>query len=383
MAKRSAAGSIRQRKDGRWEARYTAGQQQRSVYGQTQREVRQKLTSILSDIDNGTYQVPSKITLDKWLDTWTADYLADVKPRTVSNYKSVVQLHIAPILGKIKLQTLNTAQIQAFYNRLQKDGLSPKTIKNVHGVLHRSLNDAVSVGLIRFNPSTACKLPKVERAEIYPFDEQQIAAFLEAIQADEYEHLFLVTLFCGLRQGEVLGLTWDCVNFETNTLTINKQLQRVRDGSARYALQPTKNSKPRYIKPAQLVMDALRQEQTAQKLARLRAGSIWQNELNLVFTNILGENLPHNTVYSHFKRIAVKIGAPQARFHDLRHSYAVLSLKAGDDIKTVQSNLGHHAAAFPLDTYAYVTEQMKQESASRMDKAIENLLRVNKGSKQA
>ena len=82
MAKRSAAGSIRQRKDGRWEARYTAGQQQRSVYGQTQREVRQKLTSILSDIDNGTYQVPSKITLDKWLDTWTADYLADETTQT-------------------------------------------------------------------------------------------------------------------------------------------------------------------------------------------------------------------------------------------------------------------------------------------------------------
>ncbi len=82
-------------------------------------------------------------------------------------------------------------------------------------------------------------------------------------------------MFCGLRQGEVLGLTWDCVNFETNTLTINKQLQRVRDGSARYALQPTKNSKPRYIKPAQLVMDALHREQTAQKLARSERAKFW------------------------------------------------------------------------------------------------------------
>ncbi len=96
-----------------------------------------------------------------------------------------------------------------------------------------------------------------------------------------------------------------------------------------------------------------------------------------MFTNVLGEKIPPNTVYNHFKKIAAGIGAPQARFHDLRHSYAVLALKSGDDIKTVQSNLGHYTAAFTLDTYAYVTEQMKQESAERMDKTIENLLRVN------
>lgn len=371
MGKRSAAGSIRQRKDGRWEARYTANDTQRSIYGKTQKEVRQKLTAILVELDNGTYQAPNKITLGDWLTIWERDYLKNVKPRTVENYQGVVRLYIAPVLGNKKLQALSTAQIQSFYNGLH---ISPKTIKNVHGVLHRALNDAAAVGLIHFNPSTVCKLPRVIKPDIRPFDEQQIAAFLQAIQGHPYENVYFVTLFCGLRQGEVLGLTWDCVDFQTGTLTINKQLQRHAGG---HSLVPTKNNKPRYIKPAQAVLKVLQRQSMWQKKARVRAGQFWNNELNLVFTNEIGENIAPNTLYTHFKSIAASIGAPQTRFHDLRHSYAVLSLKSGDDIKTVQSNLGHHTAAFTLDTYAYVTEQMKRESANRMDKAIANLLRVN------
>lgn len=372
MGKRSPAGNIRQRPDGRWEARYTVEGKRKSVYGETQKEVRQKLTAIQADIDNGIYQAPTNLTLSVWLDTWQKDYLGDVKPRTVDSYKNTVRLHILPAIGKVKIQSLSTAQIQTFYNGLQRAGLSAKTIKNIHGVLHRALNDAVSIGLIRFNPCTACKLPKVMKPEINPFDEKQMAGFLNAIRGHKYENLFILTLFCGLRQGEVLGLSWDCV--DSGVITINKQLQRVRDGSHSYLLAPTKNDKARYIKPAQTVLNALQSEQVKQNLARLKAGPAWNNDKNLVFTDEFGHSLSAQTVYLHFKKIAADIGAPQARFHDLRHSYAVLALKAGDDIKTVQSNLGHHTAAFTLDTYAYVTEQMKQESADRMEGQIQKLL---------
>lgn len=372
MGSRSAAGSIRQRPDGRWEARYTVEGKRKSIYGETQKEVRQKLTAIQADIDNGIYQAPTKLTLSAWLDTWQKDYLGDVKPRTVDSYKNTVRLHILPAIGKVKIQSLSTVQIQTFYNGLQRAGLSAKTIKNIHGVLHRALNDALSIGLIRFNPCTACKLPKVMKPEISPFDEKQIAAFLNAVRGHKYENLFILTLFCGLRQGEVLGLSWDCVN--SGVITINKQLQRARDGSHSYLLAPTKNDKARYIKPAQTVLDALHREKVKQKLAKLQAGPAWNNDKNLVFTDEFGHSLSAQTVYLHFKKVAADIGAPQARFHDLRHSYAVLALKAGDDIKTVQSNLGHHTAAFTLDTYAYVTEQMKQESADRMERQIQKLL---------
>jgi len=111
-----------------------------------------------------------------------------------------------------------------------------------------------------------------------------------------------------------------------------------------------------------------RREQNEQ---RARAGEVWDNPMNLVFTNPLGGYLVHVTVYKHYKRLVAELGIPELRFHDLRHTYAVNALQSGDDIKTVQGNLGHHTAAFTLDTYGHVTEQMKQASADRMDQFIQ------------
>ena len=102
----------------------------------------------------------------------------------------------------------------------------------------------------------------------------------------------------------------------------------------------------------------------------------FNNKDNLVFTNEIGENLVHLTVYNNFKRIAETLGIPDARFHDLRHSYAVASLSSGDDVKTVQENLGHHTAAFTLDVYGHVTDKMKRDSADRMDAFIKTVQRL-------
>ena len=165
------AGMIRQRPDGRWEARYTVGrnpgtgkQIQKSIYGKTQKEVRQKLTEKLSQIDQGIYTDAVKITLGAWLDIWISEYSGNIKERTRILYDGHIQRHIKPALGAVKLDALNTPAIQKFYNSLQKkNGLSAKTIKNIHGVLHKALQQAVEIGYIRFNPSDACKLPRVER----------------------------------------------------------------------------------------------------------------------------------------------------------------------------------------------------------------------------
>ena len=95
---------------------------------------------------------------------------------------------------------------------------------------------------------------------------------------------------------------------------------------------------------------------------QLKCYGAWSNPLNLVFTNEVGRNLSAQTVYLHFKKLAQSIGLPSARFHDLRHSYAVVALQAGDDVKTVQETLGHHTAAFTLDIYGHVTEQMRRQA---------------------
>lgn len=393
MARKSAAGAgtIRKKtvmRKGKeytyWEARYTEGvdpgtgkQIQRSITGKTQKEVSQKLKAATTAIDSGTYIAPSKMKLSEWLDIWTKDYLGGVKPKTLESYQCQIKNHIKPSLGAIRLEALNTHTIQAFYNTLSKPngdkpGLSPKSVKIIHGVLHKALNQAIAVGYLRFNPADACKLPRVVRKELKPMDDDAIGKFLKAIRCHKYESLFLVTLFTGMRQGEVLGLMWNCIDFERGTILINKQLQKVIGEKDVYNLMSTKSGKGRSITPACYVMDLLRAQKARQAEAQLLAGELW-HQSDLVFTNELGEHLRPHTVYHNFKAVVASIGMPELRFHDLRHSYAVAAIRSGDDIKTVQGNLGHATASFTLDVYGHVTEQMKKESAARMDSFIQGV----------
>lgn len=390
MANKAAAGTgtIRKKtvtRNGKeytyWEARYTAGydpgtgkQIQRSITGKTQKEVAKKLKAATTAIDEGTYTAPSKMTVGQWLDIWTAEYLGGVKPRTVDSYRAIVRTHLKPGLGALKLDALAAHTIQSFYNSLStpQDGqepLSPKTVKNIHGILHKALQQAVANGYIRFNPTDPCVLPKIVRKELKPLDETQIAAFLKAIKGHRYESLFTVTLFTGMREGEVLGLLWDCVDLTKGTAIINKQLQKVRGSNGEYSLVPTKNSKGRTIAIAPSVVKVLQEVKRKQLENRLRCGPVWEDS-GFVFTDELGRHLKHQTVYLDFKKVMEDIGSPDTRFHDLRHSYAVASIKSGDDIKTVQENLGHATAAFTLDVYGHVTDQMKQASAARMEQFI-------------
>ena len=226
---------------------------------------------------------------------------------------------------------------------------------------------------IRSNPADACTLPRVVKKEIKPLDEDATALFIQAIKGHQFECLYLVTLFTGLRQGEVMGLSWDCVDFANGTLNINKQLQKAPGGGSVYKLSTPKNGKGRIITPAPYVMDLLKQQRRRQLEWQLRAGPAWANEWNLVFTNQVGTHMMTRTIYNNFKQVVASIGMPNVRFHDLRHSYAVAAIRSGDDIKTVQANLGHHTAAFTLDQYGHVTEQMKRESANRMQQYIDSL----------
>lgn len=365
-----------------WEARYTAGydpgtgkQIQRSITGKTQKEVAQKLKVVTAALDAGTYIAPSKMTVGEWLDIWQRDYLGGVKPRTVDSYKTTVRARIKPTLGNVKLEALTAHTIQSFYNGHSKGKtpLSPKSVKNVHGVLHRALAQAVRIGYIRFNPADACELPRIEKKEIRPLDEKESKAFLEAIQGHRFETLYKVTLFTGLREGEVLGLKWDRVDFQRGTLLIDRQLQQPRQGNRDYFLASTKSGKARTVTPAPWVMELLRHHKAVQACQRLKAGSSWEGE-DYVFSDELGHHLTHAAVYHSFKRVAASIGRPDARFHDLRHSYAVAAIRAGDDIKTVQGNLGHATASFTLDVYGHVTDQMKRDSAQRMEGYIKQVL---------
>jgi len=185
-----------------------------------------------------------------------------------------------------------------------------------------------------------------------------------------YETMFAVDMYTGMIQSEIMGLTWDRVDFKGGTIYIDRQLIHEKKKGGVYKFGPLKNDKPRRITPPPSVMKMLGAVRIRQKEEKLRAGGAWQNPLNLVFTDALGGHFCHNTVSHNFKRIVTAIGLPDRRFHDLRHTYAVLAIQSGVDIKTVQESLGHHTAAFTLDVYGHVTENMQKEAASRMEAFI-------------
>lgn len=394
----NGVGSIRKKtvnKNGKeyiyWEARYTAGfdpgtgkQIQPSISGKTQKEVAQKLKQVTYEIDQGTYLPPTKLTVQEWLDIWVKDYLEDVKESTKYLYMRSIEQYILPHLGAVKLEALTSPMIQALYNKLLKPvksdikALSAKSVRNVHGVLHKALQQAVLNGYLRVNPSDACKPPRVVKKEIHPLDETQVAEFLVAIQGHTHEYLYKITLFTGMREGEVLGLTWDCLDLEHGTLLIKQQLCREKKKGGKYYFSQPKNGKSRVLHLPPSVIQLFRLQKLKQDDMRLKAGDCWE-ENNLVFTNQTGGYLSYRTVYDCFKRIVEKIGCPEARFHDLRHTYAVMALKSGDDIKTLQENLGHATPEFTLDYYGHVTTQMRHDSADRMEQVIKAISITNKG----
>lgn len=357
MAKRGAkgAGNIRKRtitRNGKqytyWEGRVTTGrdpttgkQVQRYFSAKTQKEVLEKMQKVAVAVNDGTYTPPSKLTVGQWLDLWTDNYLGGVKYNTVRIYKGNIKNHITPALGGVRLSDLHPHTVQVFINGLQ--GLSPQSVRMVHQVLHHALERAV---------------------------------MLEAARGGELEHMVTVALFTGLRISELLGLTWDAIDFERGTITVDKQLATFYAQKEAGPFTTPKSGKPRTIAPAAFVMAVLRAQRRRQMEAQLRAGPAWSNPHGLVFTGENGGRVLQQTVDKHFRALTKAAGLEGVRFHDLRHTYAVNAIRAGDDIKTIQSNLGHATAAFTLDRYAHFTERMRQDSAQRMEGFIKEVMKL-------
>ena len=380
MPKRApdGSGSISKRSDDLWQGKVSVGidpgtgkPKYKYHSSKSQKEVREWVRKTTAAVDNSTYSEPSRMTVAQWLDVWLAEYLDAVKPATAYSYKTKAKLHIKPALGAVKLQKLKPHHVQTFCNSLFREkNLSPKSVKCIHGVFHTALKQAVKNGLILTNPADGTTLPRIEKPEIETLPIEKISAFIEQTASHKYGAIYFLTLFTGMRQSEVLGLTWDCIDFEKGTILVRRQLIKDRLISE-YTLQTLKNDKPRTVTPARAVMQRLWLHRRQQHEQQEQAGELWDNPMNLVFTNPIGGHLVHLTVYKHYKALVAEMGIPDMRFHDLRHTYAVNALQSGDDIKTVQGNLGHHTAAFTLDTYGHVTEEMKQASADRMEQFIQ------------
>ena len=365
-----------------WEARITVGrdpgtgkQIQRSFSGKTQKEVREKLQAAAVEISRGTYQTPNKITVSAWMEEWLTTFCANkVKPLTLQSYRAIIKNHIVPALGAVELQAVRGAQIQRLYNSMIRAGLSGKTVKNVSAVLHKAFSVALKQGIIAANPCDAAELPKAEHKEIRPLADSEIPRFLAAIDDSPMRNAFALCLFAGLREGECLGLSWKQVDFEKGRITVSQQLQREKVKGGRYYIAPsTKSGKPRTVEPPPIAFEYLRAERVKQLENRLKAGPIWSNPDDLVFTDEAGTHYAIHTFYKRFKAIAAGIGRPDARPHDLRHTAATVAIASGADVKSVQELLGHATASFTLNVYAHTSEQMMKDTAARVQSYYDNM----------
>jgi len=379
----AGSGSVTKRADGRWQGQYTSGRdpktgklRRHTIYGKTQKEVAEKLRAVTSSIDRGTYQEPNKITLAAYAKEYLAHYAVNLSNYTQEAYRRTLDNHILPALGEIKLTKLTHREVQAFVASLGTGGkgLSAKTVRNIHGVLHSILEAAVRDEILIRNVSDQCILPCVTQAQIKAITTAELANFLNAIAKEPFRNIFFVDIFTGLRQAEILGLCWHDIDWENGCIYIRNQLQqRQVRGDFSYYLAPPKEGKERRVILADSTMQVLREQKSLQEHMRKIAEPVWDNPWNLVFTNDFGKPPSRRTVYKHLKRVLRSCGMGDRSFHSLRHSFATICLENGDDIKTVQANLGHYAASFTLKTYAHVSDRMQQNSAARMEKRIQSL----------
>ena len=376
MAKRRAngEGSLRKRKDGRWEGRYTAGYDSdtgkriiKNVLGKTQAEVREKLKQAVETAAQLDVAHMDDYTVRAWLLNWYHLYAKpNVRVSTAEYYRRNIELHVNPRIGSIKLNKLTGRDLQKLYKDLQENGrqrkeqklkqpgLSNSTVRGIHLMLHNALERAVKERLIQRNPTADCIAPKIEKKEMKILRAENMKAYL-----DEAEHrgvlpMFYLELVSGLRKGELIALLWSDLDIENQTITVNKQATHDEHGNI-VITRPKTETSIRQISIPKKAVELLIQERTKHS-----------DSPYLFPSPKTGEMYYPDSIVGIHKKILKAAGLECIRFHDLRHTFATAALQNGVDVKTVSSMLGHYDAGFTLRTYTHATRQKQAEAAQTM-----------------
>ena len=380
MARRgNNEGSIYKDKQGRWRGvvtRYTSEgkQKKKFFYGKTKREVTEKVNQVLIELHTNTYIEPSKITLYEWLSTWLENYCRNqIRETTFINYETYVERHIKSTIGNIKLCELNTMIMQQFYNdrmkcgNLRKEGgLSPKTLRNLHNMLHKALDQAVALDMIAKNPTQFTKIPRGFKQERRFFTVEEQQYLQSCLKGEKIGTIVLLDLYTGMRQGELLGLMWKDVHLEPNSpnyLRVTQTLNRIKlkepvNGKhtvLRIGYPKTAHS-VRTIPLLPEIAEALREHRRKQLEYYCEQGIA---DSGYVFTNSIGGWVdPHNFQHE-FKKMLKRHGIREINVHGIRHTFATRALESGMSMKTLSQILGHSSTAFTMDIYGHVTEDLK------------------------
>ena len=379
MAKRRAngEGSIRKRKDGRWEGRYTAGRDPvtgkaiyKNVLGKTQAEVKEKLKAAIEKSAVRTVSM-EHYTVGQWLDIWMENYAKlQVRASSYKTYQGFISNHIKPNLGDLPLDKLTAMDLQRLYKHLLENGiveciesrnkskgLSIKTVRNINQMVSSALNCAIAQRLIPANPTKGCVLPKLERKEMKILPPESLGTFFEEARRSGVFELYYIDLATGLRRGELLGLKWSDIDLNKEIIHVRRQILR-QNGEVVEAPLKTKNSYRNIVIGADTIEVLKGMEQKDE----------------YVFPSPYGGPMSPDSVLHMLHRVLKRAGLERIRFHDLRHTFSVLALQNGVDVKTLSSMLGHYSAGFTLDTYAHVTTSMQKQAANAVGNFLSGTL---------
>jgi integrase len=314
------------------------------------------------------------------LSSFFAEYLesADIRERTRKDYTAHFDRYVKPKLGKAKLKDISPRRVQNLYNSLKKT-LAPRSVRLTHSILHSALDHAVSLRLIRENPSNGLKLPSKQDSEIYYLRGDELAEFMEVVRDDPYAPFLIFLLASGARPGEARALKWPDINFKNGTV----KLQRTVSDSRPWTFeQPKTNKGKRTISLPEKTIEMLREHQADQVEQTFKLGSRWQ-DLGLCFTRKNGEPLDRrNLNRKHLKKLCravadkLKLKSEDrervcaCNLYSLRHSHATRLIEDGVNLKTVSERLGHKDVTITLATYIHSTPSMEREATEKIENAL-------------
>jgi integrase len=350
-------GSIYRRKDGRWCGEYLVNGKKRYLYAKTRKEVAAKLTKALAEKGAGFTVDSENLSLEKYMDRWLDSIRDIVQEGTYKPYEAITRLHIKPTLGKTKLDRLNALQLQTLYREKLDAGLSPRRVRYIHVTMHKALKDAVRLELVSRNVAEAVTPPRLVKREVQPLTRAQMRSLLEAAKDEKLYGLYVLAVTTGMRQGELLGLQWKDIDFDTGTLRVNRSVYNGK------VSPPKTNSGRRTIRLSKLAIGALKTHRVS--AAKLRI-SEW------VFSTGKGTPISNHNLHNRsWKPLLKRAGLPHStRFHDLRHSCISLLLGRGVPVKVVSEMAGHGDVSITLSVYGHVLPDMQSTAADGIDEAL-------------
>jgi integrase len=370
-------GSINQNKDTKkWDFAVTLGRD--PVTGKrkqitrrgfpTKKAAERELTKLIAEYERGSHIDLSKLTLATYLtDRWLPARKAKLRATTYARYESIINVHLVPGLGAIPIQKLRPEALQAWYAKLGKR-LSPKSVANIHGVLHKALNDALKWGLVGRNVADLVELSKGSSPAQEVWSPAQLKTFLASVATDRLAAAWRLLAATGLRRGEIIGLRWSDVDLDTATIRIAETLVMVNSEVAKSAPKTEKGKRTLSIDPVTLA--ALKTWRATQAAERLAVGPRYVDS-GRVFTLPDGSPLNPHRFSIWFGQRARAAGLPVIRLHDVRHSYATAGLAAGVPLKIMSARLGHANTAITADLYQHVLPSMDAAAADQVAAIID------------